>query len=48
MPKHKSPVERLIDPFSVPAQMNNLGVLIIAYFTKQIYERGTCSDSENL
>jgi hypothetical protein len=48
MPKHKSPIEKLIDPFSIPAQMNNLGVLIIAYSTKTILARDTCNDNQNL
>lgn len=38
MPKHNGPIERLIDPFSIPAQMNNLGVLIVAYVTKELHE----------
>lgn len=37
MPKHQGPVQQLIDPFSVPAQMNNLGVFIVAYVTKELY-----------
>lgn len=31
MPKHEAPLQKLINPFSLPAQMNNLGVLIVAY-----------------
>lgn len=48
MPKHEGPIRQLIDPFSIPAQMNNLGVFIVAYVTKQIYEQDTCTDTENI
>jgi hypothetical protein len=48
MPKHKGPVERLVDPFSIPAQMNNLGVLIVAYVTKDMYNEQMCTDPEEL
>lgn len=47
MPKHEGPIRQLIDPFSIPAQMNNLGVFIVAYVTKDIYEENTCTDPEN-
>ena len=47
MPKHESPLQRLIDPFSVPAQMNNLGVLIVAYVTKGMMKDQQCTDPEN-
>ena len=48
MPKHQGPVEQLIDPFSVPAQMNNLGVFIVALVTKTVHQSGLCKDESNL
>ncbi len=48
MPKHEGPIRQLIDPFSIPAQMNNLGVFIVAYVTKSIYQGYPCTDPENL
>jgi hypothetical protein len=36
MAKHQGPIRKLIDPFSIPAQMNNLGVLIVAYVTYSV------------
>ena len=48
MPKHQGPVQQLIDPFSVPAQMNNLGVFIVAYVTKSVHEGSECADEKNL
>jgi hypothetical protein len=36
MPRHKGPVQRIIDPFSIPAQLNNICVLIVAYVTHSI------------
>lgn len=44
MPKHEGPIRQLIDPFSIPAQMNNLGVFIVAYVTMDIYENTECKD----
>ena len=29
-------MSKLLDPFSVPAQLNNLGVLIVAYVAHKI------------
>ena len=48
MPKHQGPIQQLIDPFSIPAQMNNLGVFIVALVTKQLYEQNQCPDQPNL
>ena len=48
MPKHQGPVQQLVDPFSVPAQMNNLGLLIVAFVTKSVHKEGQCSDESNL
>lgn len=48
MPKHEGPIKHLIDPFSIPAQMNNLGVFIVAYVTQNIYKGESCVDLENL
>lgn len=48
MPKHQGPIQRLIDPFSIPAQMNNLGVLIVAYVTKDMYDQSQCTDPEDV
>jgi len=31
MPKHQEPIQKLIDPFSTPTQMNKLGVINAAY-----------------
>ena len=45
MPKHEGPVRQIIDPFSIPAQMNNLGVFIVAIVTKQTLEGGDCEDA---
>ena len=42
MPRHRGPVEQLIDPFSIPAQMNNLGVFIVAHVTKELYHNDQC------
>jgi hypothetical protein len=36
MPRHQGPIRRLIDPFSIPAQMNNLGILIVTYVTYSV------------
>jgi hypothetical protein len=47
MPKHQGPIQKMIDPFSVPAQMNNLGVLVVAYVTKSMYAETECSDPNN-
>jgi len=44
MPKHQGPIQKLIDPFSIPAQMNNLGVLIVAYVAKDLYSKSNCED----
>lgn len=44
MPKHQGPIKKLIDPFSIPAQMNNLGVLIVAYVTFSINNDTQCVD----
>jgi hypothetical protein len=48
MPKHQGPVQQLIDPFSIPAQMNNLGVFIVAYVTMELYGNNECTDPDNL
>ena len=48
MPKHQGPVQQLIDPFSIPAQMNNLGVFIVAAVSKSIHQASGCSDQQNL
>lgn len=48
MPKHQGPLQRLIDPFSVPAQMSNLGVLIVAYVTKDMYDVNKCADPDDI
>lgn len=48
MPKHEGPIKHLIDPFSIPAQMNNLGVFIVAYVTNNLYSQNTCVDPENI
>lgn len=29
-------MSKFIDPFSIPAQLNNFGVLIVAYVAKQM------------
>ena len=31
-------MSKILDPFSIPAQLNNLGVLIVAYVAKKINE----------
>ena len=48
MPKHQGPIQQLVDPFSIPAQMNNLGVLIVAFVTKSVHQESKCSDEQNL
>ena len=48
MPKHQGPIQRLIDPFSIPAQMNNLCVLIVAYVTKDMYDSSSCADHDDV
>lgn len=48
MPKHQGPIQKLIDPFSIPAQMNNLGVLIVAYVAKDMCDENVCSDPNDL
>ena len=48
MPKHAGPIKKLIDPFSVPAQMNNLGVLIVAYVTFSVNGDTQCVDPGNM
>lgn len=47
MPQHQGPIKRMIDPFSIPAQMNNLGVLIVAYVTFSINNDTQCTDPQN-
>ncbi len=47
MPKHQGPLQKMIDPFSIPAQMNNLGVLIVAYVTKSVNKETSCNDVDN-
>ena len=29
-------MSKFLDPFSIPAQLNNLGVLVVAYVAQQI------------
>jgi hypothetical protein len=48
MPKHQAPLQKLVDPFSILAQMNNLGVLIVAYVAEDIYKGSSCSDTAGL
>ena len=48
MPRHQSPFQKLVDPFSIPAQMNNLGVLIVAYVAEDIYSGSGCTDQRGL
>ena len=37
-------VAKYLDPFSVPAQLNNLGVLVVAYVTHDVHDHSGCSD----
>ena len=48
MPRHQSPFQNLVDPFSIPAQMNNLGVLIVAYVAEDIFSGSGCTDQRGL
>lgn len=34
----------MVDPFSVPAQMNNLGVFIVACVIRRVYQDSPCQD----
>lgn len=47
MPKHEGPIRKLIDPFSIPAQMNNLSILIVAYVTYSVNSDTQCHDPDN-
>lgn len=47
MPKHEGPIRKLIDPFSIPAQMNNLSILIVAYVALSVNSETQCQDTNN-
>ena len=35
---------KFLDPFSIPAQMNNLGILVVAYVTHEVHKDTQCED----
>lgn len=37
-------INKFLDPFSVPTQMNNLGVLVVAYVANRVHEENGCED----
>ena len=38
-------MSKFLDPFSIPAQLNNLGILVIAYVTVTTHEETGCEDN---
>ena len=41
-------MSKFIDPFSIPAQLNNFGVLIVAYVAKQMNNETECIDNAHI
>lgn len=41
-------MSKFLDPFSVPAQLNNVGVLVVAYVARQLNSETMCIDASHL
>lgn len=40
-------VSKILDPFSIPAQLNNLGLFVVAYVTQSAHQTTNCQDPSN-